>query len=122
MATKTPAQKSNEIITLFIKKWETKYGKKPTLNRYKWKWAMQDMISDLGWEDAVAVVDYFFRTDSPGHNIEKLAYNYEEFHKIRMELDERDRQAVILREQTRKRVEAFEQRRTEGNQLRTEDR
>lgn len=114
MATKTPAQKANELITLYIKLWTERYGKKPVLNRYKYKWAFQDMIDDLGYDNAHAVVEFFFKTESSGHTLDKIAYNYDELHKVREQLDEQSRKAAILREETRKRVEAFE-RRTEGS-------
>lgn len=109
VAQSTLTKQANGLITQFIKSWTEKYGKPPVINRYKEKWAFQDMVSDLGYDRAKRVVDYYFRTGRPFHPVQYLIYNYENLNKIMLE---REKDADDLRriaKETEERVRKWEE-------------
>jgi hypothetical protein len=110
VAQSTLTKQSNGLITQFIKNWTEKYGKPPVLNRYKWKWAFQDMVQDLGYERAKDVVEYYFRTGRPLHPIDYLAYNYDKLYSIMLERELDREKTALLAKETEQRVKEWERR------------
>lgn len=108
VAQSTLTKQANGLITQFIKNYTDKYGKAPVLNRYKEKWAFQDMVSDLGYERAKLVVDYYFRTSKLGHPIQYLLYNYERLNRVMLEREEDNAKLKEIAQATKKRVEEWE--------------
>jgi hypothetical protein len=105
----TLTKQANGLVTQFIKNYTDKYGKPPVLNRYKEKWAFQDMVSDLGYERAKTVVDYYFATNNLGHPVQYLMYNYERLNRVMLER-EADRENITrLAAETEKRVREWEE-------------
>lgn len=109
VAQSTLTKQANGLVTLFIKNWTTKYGKAPTINRFKHKWAFQDMVEDLGYERAKEVVDYYFGTGRLGHPIEQLIYNYERLNKVMLEREEDNKNLALIAKQTEQRVKEWEE-------------
>jgi hypothetical protein len=109
VAQSTLTKQANGLVTLYIKNWTDKYGKAPTINRFKHKWAFQDMIQDLGYERAKKVVDYYFRTGRLGHPIEHLIYNYEQLNNIMLEREADQENMAKLAKETEKRVKEWEE-------------
>ena len=109
-AQSTITKQGNALVTLFIKQYTDKYGRTPTLNRYKAKWGFFDMTQDLGYDRAQEVVKYYFMTAKSGHPVEFLHNNYEKIAVFYEEkkLDERKR--AELRALTEERVAAWEAR------------
>lgn len=108
VAQSTLTKQGNGLITLFIKNYTDKYDKPPIVNRYKEKWAFQDMVSDLGYERAKSVVDYYFRTSKLGHPIQYLLYNYERLSRVMLEREEDNKKLKEIAQETKKRVEEWE--------------
>lgn len=100
----TLTKQANENINLFIKLYTDKYGNAPVFNRHKHKWAYQDMIKDLGFDEAQATIRYYFDTNRFGHPVEHLLYNYDSINQTRIELDEDDEKRARLRMETEQRV------------------
>lgn len=110
----TANQKAYALITLYVKEYGAKYGAQPTgLNRHRDKWGFQDMVDDLGYENAQAVIKFYFTTGRVGHPLQFLLYNYEKLDVIRREMIEDEKKRLELREATRIRVEKWE--REHGN-------
>jgi hypothetical protein len=38
------------LLTIYMALYEQKYGKRPRINKYKEKWAMQDVLDSIGFE------------------------------------------------------------------------
>ena len=104
----TIAQKANALVSLYIKLYAEKYGVQPTVNRYREKWAFQDMITDLGEQGAKNVVTFYFKTGRVGHPIQHLMYNYDSLYKIMLESEEDAKNREILRRETEKRIRELE--------------
>lgn len=109
VAQSTLTKQANALVTQFIKNYTGKYGSAPVLNRYKEKWAFQDMISDLGYDRAQKVVDYYFRTNKPFHPVQYLAYNYERLNKVMLEREEDNRKLEQIARETEIRVKEWEE-------------
>jgi len=109
VAQSTLTKQANGLVTLYIKSWTEKYDKQPNINRFKHKWAFQDMIEDLGYDRAKKVVDYYFRTQKLGHPIEYLIYNYDRLNKIMLEREADNENLARLAKETEKRVKEWEE-------------
>lgn len=108
VAQSTLTKQANGLVTQFIKNWTDKYGKPPVLNRYKEKWAFQDMVTDLGYDRAKEVVDYYFRTSRVGHPVQYFVYNYETLNRIMLEREEDAKNLTEIAKLTEQRVREWE--------------
>lgn len=113
MSKLTANQQAYALITLFEKNYQKKYGRKPEINRHRDKWGFQDMVEDLGYGEAQQIVAYYFELRYIGHPVQTLLRNYDKFSRVRKEREEDEANRLRLREETKKRVEAFE--REHGN-------
>lgn len=104
----TAQQKAYALITLYENQYKAKYGSKPSLNRHRDKWGFQDMLEDLGYDDARDVIMYYFEMKHIGHPLQTLLRNYDRYHQIKEERKEDRARRLELREKTLKRVEEFE--------------
>lgn len=105
MAVAALTKQGNENINLFIKLYTEKYGNPPVFNRHRHKWAFQDMIKDLGFDEAKQTIEYYFETKRPGHPVDHLLYNYERLYRTFEELEKDVENRAVLRELTKKKVE-----------------
>lgn len=101
-------KQTNALITLFVKSYGDKHHSDPVINRYKQKWGFQDMIEDIGYDGAQEAMEYFFGMKTPNHDVKTLLNNYERYYKVVKDLEKDKEERLILREQTRKRVEEME--------------
>lgn len=86
--TKTKANEANSLLSLYEALYKEKYKKSPSLNRYKERWAMIDVLDDLGPDEAAKILTYYFSTGKSGHPLQFFFYNYE---KIKAAYQERER-------------------------------
>lgn len=115
VAQSTITKQANALVTLFIKEYTDKYKTGPsTLNRYREKWAFQDMVTDLGYERAQEVVQYYFRTGKSGHPVQWFIYHYEELNNIMKELEKDKLDQARWAKETEERVRKWEE--SIGNQ------
>lgn len=101
---------SNELLAFYIKLWETKYRRRPEINRFKQRWGFKGMYEDLGIEQSKKVIEYYLNSNRMGHPVDYLLYNYEVINKRLMEKekDAEERRLLIL--ETKKKVEEREAR------------
>jgi hypothetical protein len=59
------------LIGLYESLYLEKYSKKPKLNKFREKWAMQDVIDSVGFERAKQLLIYYFKTSKYGQNTQK---------------------------------------------------
>jgi hypothetical protein len=94
---------------LYAQRYFETYKNPPSMNRYQQKWGFQDMLDDLGYDDARAVIDYYFELKIPGHPVLTLFKRYDEMHRFQEE-EAADRELrLALREKTRLRVQKYEE-------------
>jgi hypothetical protein len=102
---KQDAQQAYALVSLYIALYKTKYAKQPIINRYREKWAMQDVIDTVGFERAKELIDYYFKCNKPGHPLNWFLYNFDRLDDILVKSVEDIQRRKRLREQTKSLVE-----------------
>ncbi|QOI67454.1 hypothetical protein SEA_BEUFFERT_52 [Streptomyces phage Beuffert] len=108
MATNTVAKQAYGLISHYEKCFRDKYPYAPTVNRFRVKWGFQDMVTDLGYDTAKEVVEYYFRTAKPGHPIDFLLNNYDRINEFMKERQKDEEKREELRRQTEQKVREME--------------
>ena len=102
------AEKSKEpyiLIGVYEKLYFEKYGKKPRLNKFREKWAMQDVIDSVGYDRAKELLEYYFKTSKSGHPLNFFFYNFDRIDQVQSDIEKDKVNRAMLREQTKKLVE-----------------
>jgi len=105
------AEKSKEpyvLIGLYEKLYFEKYNKKPRLNKFREKWAMQDVIDSVGYDRARELIEYYFKTSKNGHPLNFFFYNFDRIDQVESDARRDKANRAMLREQTKKLVEGEE--------------
>ena len=85
--------------------YKEKYGKVPTINKFREKWAMQDVIDSVGFDRARELLEYYFTLNKNGHPLQFFFYNFDKMDAIKVESDKDKEKRRLLLEQTKKLVE-----------------
>ena len=97
------------LIGIYESLYKKKYNKKPRLNRYRDKWAMQDVIDTVGYDRAKELLDYYFKVNKPGHPLSFFFINFDKMDRVKKEVDDDIQNRKRLREVTKRRVEGLEE-------------
>ena len=93
------------LLTIYMALYEQKYGKKPRINKYKEKWAMQDVLDSIGFDQAKDVLNYYFRTGKNGHPLNFFYNNFDRLEDMMIQINEDVANRARLLEQTKRLVE-----------------
>lgn len=96
------------LIGLYETLYFQKYNKKPRLNKFREKWAMQDVIDSVGYERAKELIEYYFKTSKSGHPLNFFFYNFDKLDQLQSEIEKDKANRARLREETKKLVEGGE--------------
>jgi len=96
------------LIAYYEDLYKEKYNKKPRINKFREKWAMQDVIDSVGYERAKDLLVYYFRTNKSGHPLSFFFYNFDSIDQLKTEIERDKLNRNLLREQTKKMVEGGE--------------
>lgn len=96
------------LMGLYESLYKEKYGKKPRLNKFREKWAMQDVIDSVGYERAKDLLVYYFKTNKSGHPLNFFFYNFDRIDQLKTEIERDKINRMALREATKKMVEGEE--------------
>ena len=99
---------ANALLSYYLKLYKEKYDKQPTINRYKEKYAMADVVDSVGYERGKALLDYYFRLMKPGHPLQFFLYNFDRMDEVVRELDKDKVARTKLLRDTAARVKEFE--------------
>lgn len=110
MATKEGNKEPHALITLYVSLFEERYGKKPTLNRFKEKWAMQDLIDSVGYSRAQDLIGYYFTLSKYGHPLNWFFYNFDKLDRLWKDIEDDKAHRDMLRSKTKTMVEERERR------------
>lgn len=93
------------LLSIYEKLYQNKYNQKPKYNKYKEKWAMQDVIDSVGFDRAVELLNYYFKIDRPNHQLQWFLYNFDKLDDVlhQLNLDKLNRERIFLA--TKKMVE-----------------
>ena len=79
------------LLTDYSNLYKDKYGKAPRINKFREKWAMQDVIDSVGYDRAREVLAYYFKTNKTGHPLNFFYNNFDRMD-VFMENSEKDKQ------------------------------
>ncbi len=96
------------LLTIYQNMYKEKYGKMPFLNKYREKWAMQDVIDSVGFDRAKELIEYYFTTGKSGHPLQFFFFNFDKIDAIQKEIKKDKVNRRILQEATKKLVEGEE--------------
>lgn len=97
------------LIGLYESLYLEKYGKRPRINKFREKWAMQDVIDSVGYERAKDLLIYYFKTSKSGHPLNFFFYNFDKIDYLKAEIEKDITNRRALREATKKMVEGVEE-------------
>jgi hypothetical protein len=93
------------LIGLYQSLYKEKYNKVPTMNKFREKWAMQDVIDSVGFDRAKELLVYYFSTGKSGHPLQFFYYNFDKIDALKKEIDKDKVNRIRLLEETRNMVE-----------------
>jgi hypothetical protein len=96
------------LLSLYTNLYKEKYGKAPTLNKFREKWAMQDVIDSVGFDRARELLEYYFGLSKTGHPLQFFYYNFDKMDFLKKEIDKDKLNRQRLLEETRQMVEGGE--------------
>lgn len=92
-------------MSLYQSLYKEKYGSGITINKFREKWAMQDVIDSVGFSKAQELLGYYFSLSKPGHPLNFFYMNFDKIEKTKIEIQEDIERRRLLREATKKMVE-----------------
>jgi hypothetical protein len=93
------------LIGLYELLYSEKYGKKPRLNKFREKWAMQDVIDSVGFDRAKDLLVYYFKTNKSGHPLSFFFYNFDKIDYLKSEREKDEKHRRLLLQATKELVE-----------------
>lgn len=98
---KDDAKQAYSLVSLYISLYRTKYGKPPVVNRYREKWAMQDVIDSCNYDRAKELLEYYFRCNKPGHPLNWFFYNFDKLDESLAKKDNDSKRRELIRAKTK---------------------
>lgn len=92
-------------MTLYQNLYLDRYKKPATINKFREKWAMQDVIDSVGLDKAIELMNYYFSLEKFGHPLQFFYYNFDKMEQARIELQKDIEARRLLLEHTKKMVE-----------------
>jgi hypothetical protein len=85
--TKDEAKLAYGLVSLYSVLYKQTYNKTPVVNKYREKWAMQDVIDSIGYDRSKELLEYYFTITKQGHPITWFFFNFE---KLDLALSQRE--------------------------------
>jgi hypothetical protein len=93
------------LLSLYSNLYEEAYKTKPTINRYKEKWAMQDVIDSIGFDRSKDVLEYYFKTGKNRHPLNFFYNNFDRIENMMIQIKEDKINRSRLLQETKRMVE-----------------
>ncbi len=93
------------LIGLYELLYKQRYNKKPRINKFREKWAMQDVIDSVGFERAKELLTYYFKTNKSGHPLNFFFYNFDKIDYLKSEREKDEKHRRLLLQATKELVE-----------------
>jgi len=65
------------LLTMYQNLYKDKYGRAVTINKFREKWAMKDVIDSVGFDRAKDLLEYYFGLNKNGHPLHFFFYNFD---------------------------------------------
>ena len=75
------------------------------MNKFREKWAMQDVIDSVGFERAKELLIYYFKINKSGHPLQFFYFNFDKMDIMKREIEKDKESRRLLLEETKKMVE-----------------
>ena len=102
---KADSKQPYALLSLYEKLYSERYNKVSRLNKFKEKWAMQDVIESVGYDRARELLEYYFRVTKQGHPIQWFFYNFDRLDDMLLQSQEDELRRKKMREATKRMVE-----------------
>ena len=101
-----PSEKEPYILISFYQSlYKQKYGAMPKINKFREKWAMQDVIDSVGIDRAKEILVYYFSLSKGGHPLQFFFYNFDRMDAAIAEVEKDKERRRLLLEETKHMVE-----------------
>jgi hypothetical protein len=96
------------LIGIYQALYKKRYNKVITVNKYREKWAMQDVIDTVGYDRAKELLKYYLALDRPSHPLQFFYYNFDKMDYVEKEIqkDKANRSRLLV--ETKRMVEGEE--------------
>ena len=85
--------------------YKQRYGSVPKINKFREKWAMQDVIDSVGIDRAKDILVYYFSLPKGGHPLQFFFYNFDRMDSAIEEGKKDKERRRLLLEETKHMVE-----------------
>lgn len=93
------------LLTEYQNLYKFKYNKTPQINKYREKWAMQDVIDSVGFDRAYEILKYYFKTSKNGHPLMFFYNNFDRMNNyMKSSEDDKENRKKVM-QNTKKLVE-----------------
>jgi hypothetical protein len=106
--TKDEAKQAYGLVSLYCALYKESYKKTAVVNRYREKWAMQDVVDSVGHDRAKELLEYYFKTTKSGHPISWFFYNFEKLDLSLQQSQEDKTRRELIRNKTKLMVEEID--------------
>jgi hypothetical protein len=103
--TKDEAKLAYGLVSLYCVFFKETYKKNAVVNKYREKWAMQDVIDSVGYDRAKELIEYYFKITKSGHPISWFFYNFEKLDIALQEKQQDKTRREVIRSKTKIMVE-----------------
>ena len=93
------------LISLYQSLYKDKYSQMPKINKFREKWAMQDVIDSVGFDRAKELLQYYFKLNKGGHPLQFFFFNFDKMDVMETEVQKDKERRRLLLEETKKMVE-----------------
>jgi hypothetical protein len=88
--------------------YKERYNKSLTINKFREKWAMQDVIDSVGYDRSVELLKYYFKTNKSGHPLNFFYNNFDRIDQLEKDIKKDKAVRSVLLGETKKMVEGEE--------------
>ena len=92
-------------MTLYQNLYKDRYNKPATINKFREKWAMKDVIDSVGLDRAKEILIYYFSLHKSGHPLQFFFYNFGRMDAAIREVEKDKERRRLLLEETKHMVE-----------------
>ena len=103
--TKDEAKLAYGLVSLYCSLYKKHYNRPPVVNKYREKWAMNDVIDTVGYDRAKELLEYYFNITRSSHPLDWFFYNFEKLDIALKEKDNDKNKRELIRSRTRLMVE-----------------
>jgi hypothetical protein len=103
--TKDEAKLAYGLVGLYCVLYKETYNKTAVVNRYREKWAMQDVIDSVGYDRCKELLEYYFKMNKVGHPLTWFFYNFEKLDFTLKQVQEDKTRRELIRARTKTMVE-----------------